>query len=274
MQAVEFTKMSGCGNDFIIIDNRKQVIDEQDLTAFIVALCRRKLSVGADGLILIEASSDLDFRWRFFNSDGSRAEMCGNGARCAARFAHLNGIAGANMVFGTDVGPIQAQVVADQVKLQMVPPRDLILEEIITLPQGELVVSFINTGVPHVVVPVSELDQVDVVELGRTIRNHPRYAPAGSNVNFLGQRDGRTMAYRTYERGVEDETLACGTGAVAAALVSACREKLAGPFILQTRGGKDLKVHFERDGENFSDVFLEGEARFIYQGRLDPEAWA
>jgi len=273
MQTVEFSKMSGCGNDFIIVDNRIAVVDEQDLERFIIAVCRRKQSVGADGLVLVENSADYDFQWRFFNSDGSRGEMCGNAARCAARYAHMKGIAGAEMVFGTDVGPVKARLNGHGVKLKMPRPKDLSLDEPLPLDQGTLQVNRINTGVPHVVVPVKDPDEVDVIALGRAIRNHAAFAPGGTNVNFVSPLKNRTMRIRTYERGVEDETLACGTGAVAAALVTACKENLAGPLNLCTRGRKTLRIYFERQGEQFEDVYLEGEARMIYQGRLNAEAW-
>ncbi len=274
MQPVEFYKMSGCGNDFILVDNRTPVIDEGDLEQFVAALCRRGSSVGADGLILIESSEDLDFQWRFFNSDGSRAEMCGNGARCAARYAFLNRIAPAEMTFGTDVGPLQARIIGEDVKLKMPRPKSLRLAETLSVDGKDLTVSAIDTGVPHVVLTVDDLPGTDVVSLGRAIRNHDHYAPEGTNVNFLGPLADHTLAIRTYERGVEQETLACGTGAVAGTLITACKENLDGPLNIRTQSGKILQVHFKRQGERFQDVYLQGEARLVYHGRLTPEAWS
>ena len=185
MNPIKFSKMSGSGNDFVIIDNRRHILDGIDLSKFITAVCRRKISVGADGLILIEPSDKADFRWRFYNSDGSRAEMCGNGARCAARFAYVNGIAGKNLTFETDAGIVSGQINADRTKVKMPDPKDLRLDYSIELADGPLTVSSINTGVPHVVIMHDDIEKVDVFGVGREIRRHEAYAPAGTNVNFI-----------------------------------------------------------------------------------------
>lgn len=273
MNPITFSKMSGSGNDFIIIDNRNQCLDGIDMSQFITAVCRRKMSVGADGLILIEPSDKADFRWRFYNSDGSRAEMCGNGARCAARFAYVNGIAGENLTFETDAGIVSGQVDADRAKVKMPDPTNLRLDYPIELAMGPLVVSSINTGVPHVVIMQDAIEAVDVVGLGRAIRNHEAFAPAGTNVNFICRQGPGGLAIRTYERGVEDETLACGTGSIASALVSAIKLNWASPISLLTRSGESLTIHFSEDGGVFSNVYLEGDARIIYTARLGKEAW-
>lgn len=273
MNAIAFHKMSGSGNDFIIIDNRDAVVTGVDLPRFVAKVCRRGMAVGADGLILVERSDTVDFKWRFFNSDGSVAEMCGNGARCAARFAHLTGIAKAQMAFETLAGVISAQVRGDQVRIAMSDPRDLVLDDAVELNSGLIQLSRVNTGVPHAVIEVAEVASVDVDAVGREIRFHSRFAPAGTNVNFIAPLEGSLWSIRTYERGVEGETLACGTGNVAAALVLAMRYKLASPVTLQTRSGSHLIVHFRREGDRFAEVALEGDARVIYEGRLNPEAW-
>lgn len=273
MNAIAFHKMSGSGNDFIIIDNRDAVVNGVDLPRFVAKVCRRGMAVGADGLILVERSDTVDFKWRFFNSDGSVAEMCGNGARCAARFAHLTGIAKAQMAFETLAGVISAQVRGDQVRIAMSDPRDLVLDDAVELNSGLIQLSRVNTGVPHAVIEVAEVASVDVDAVGREIRFHSRFAPAGTNVNFIAPLEGSLWSIRTYERGVEGETLACGTGNVAAALVLAMRYKLASPVTLQTRSGSHLIVHFRREGDRFAEVALEGDARVIYEGRLNPEAW-
>jgi diaminopimelate epimerase len=223
MDPIPFYKMSGAGNDFIIIDNRQHIVDDTNLTDFISSVCRRKMSAGADGLILIESSEKCDFRWRFFNSDGSKAEMCGNGARCAARFAHLNAIAGTSLSFETEAGVIQAQISQDRVKVKMPAASDLKLAYPLSLSHGSLAISSINTGVPHVVVMVEQIDNIDVVALGKEIRFHQAFAPAGTNANFVYRSKPNEIIVRTYERGVEDETLACGTGAIASAIISACQ---------------------------------------------------
>jgi diaminopimelate epimerase len=271
---IPFSKMSGSGNDFIVIDNRGARVPEQRLAAFVRGVCRRKLSVGADGLILVEAAQGADFRWRFFNSDASPAEMCGNGARCVARFAYLNGIAGERMTFLTAAGPVTAEVTGSRVKVKMPDPVGLRLSYPITLARGAVTISSVNTGVPHVVVPCADLDALDVVALGREIRYHQQFAPAGTNVNLVCPRPDGAIAIRTYERGVEDETLACGTGAIAAALVTAALEDRRSPIGVVTRGGEILTIFFQRQEQCYRSVFMEGGARLIYRGELCPEAWS
>jgi diaminopimelate epimerase len=272
MNDIPFYKMSGSGNDFILIDNRRSVVTFDDPSHFAAQVCRRKMSVGADGLILLEASNCADFRWRFFNSDGSTAEMCGNGARCAARFAFLHGMAGEKMRFETLAGIIGAQIQGDQVKIRMTDPCDLVLADELDTGGERIAYSSINTGVPHVVIEVDDLENVDVASLGRRIRRHARFSPAGTNVNFMAPLPGG-WAVRTYERGVEDETLACGTGIAAAALVLAAATSLTSPIRLKARSGTWLRVYFSREADKFKELFLEGDARIVYRGQLGPSAW-
>jgi len=273
MDRVAFAKMSGSGNDFILIDHRSGGLDGSVLDRFIAGICRRRLSVGADGVILIESSATADFRWRFFNADGSDAEMCGNGARCAARFAYLQGICGTEVRFETGAGLVHAQVDGMRVKVRMTEPHSLRLEVPITVSVGTLTVSSVNTGVPHVVVTGEEVEKVDLAVLGREIRFHPQFAPDGANVNFICHDPAGGIAIRTFERGVEGETLACGTGAVAGALVAACRFGLPSPLRVRTRSGEILTVSFQHTDGRFRDVHQEGEARLIYSGVITPEAW-
>jgi len=270
-EGIPFYKMNGCGNDFILIDNRTTLL-ATDPTAFSQSVCRRKLSVGADGLILIESSEAFDFQWQFFNADGSRAEMCGNGARCAARFARLLGMAEEKMIFLTDAGPIEAQMRGEQVRIKMTPPSDYREAVEVDLSVGRRTVSSINTGVPHVVLETDRLEAADVVPLGREIRRHTRFAPAGTNVNFVQPDAENRLQVRTYERGVEDETLACGTGCVAAALVTALEKRWSSPIPVVTRSGGILTIYFEQDGDRFQDVYLEGDARIVYTGEIQPDA--
>ena len=274
MDRIPFIKMSGSGNDFIIIDNRKPLIDEEVLSRFIVNVCRRKMSAGADGLILIEPSESADFRWRFYNSDGSRAEMCGNGARCAARYAQINGIADNKVTFQTDVGLVAAEIIGDRVKVKMTDPSAVNQELNVELKSGRQTMATVNTGVPHAVLVENDLNMIDVRGLGHEIRFHNDFAPAGTNVNFITNLADDTISIRTYERGVEDETLACGTGAVAGALVTAERLGLGGPIHVKTRSGITLTVHFSLLDGVFRDVYLEGDARIIYSGEMWSEAWA
>ena len=274
MNRIPFIKMSGSGNDFIIIDNRKPLIDEEVLNQFIVNVCRRKMSAGADGLILVEPSESADFRWRFYNSDGSRAEMCGNGARCAARYAHINGIAGNKITFQTDVGLVAAEIIGDRVKVKMTDPSAVNQEIYVDLEFGRRTMATVNTGVPHAVLVENDLDTIDIRGIGREIRYHNEFAPAGTNVNFITLPVDNNISIRTYERGVEDETLACGTGSVAGALVTADRLGLEGPINVKTRSGITLTVHFSLLDGVFKDVYLEGDARIIYSGEMWSEAWA
>jgi diaminopimelate epimerase len=274
VSSLPFHKMSGAGNDFIIIDNRAGIVAIDDLPGFAAKVCRRKMSVGADGLFLVEKSDTADFRWQFFNADGSVPEMCGNGARCAARFAFLMGMTGRELSFETLAGIIHASVEGERVKIKMTAPHDMRLNRTLALASGNIPYSFINTGVPHVVVEAPDVEPVDVAGLGRQIRQHADFAPDGSNVNFVAPLPGGAFAIRTYERGVEDETLACGTGNVAAALILAARHGSLSPVILHTRSGSLLKVYFEPSATGqWQTVYLEGDARVIYAGEMNEAAW-
>ena len=270
---IEFFKMSGSGNDFILIDNRENALSVPDVVGFVKAVCVRKISVGADGLIIIENSPCADFRWRFFNADGSEVDMCGNGGRCAARFAFIKGIAGEKMSFETGAGLIDAEVKGDVVKLRLTEPYDLQLVQQIAVEGQSLAVGSINTGVPHVVHYVEDLDRYDVVRVGRVIRYHETYRPAGTNANFVEVNDRHTIVVRTYERGVEDETLACGTGSVASVLLSAVKGLVDSPVDVRVRSGEILTVHFSKTGDAFTNVYLEGRVRVVYEGRLWEEAY-
>jgi diaminopimelate epimerase len=273
MMMIEFYKMSGSGNDFILIDNRDGSLAVGDIVAFVKSVCERKVSVGADGLIVIESSDKVDFRWRFFNADGSEVEMCGNGGRCAARFALLRGIAGEKMSFETMAGIIDAEVRGDVVKLRLTDPRELVMDDEIRIENQVLFVHSINTGVPHVVHFVRDPDDFDVFNTGRAIRRHEHYRPAGTNANFAAVLDDHTLRVRTYERGVEDETLACGTGSVAVALIAARKGFVESPVDVRVQSGELLRIHFEQTEGGFTKVYLEGNAKVVYQGLLWDEAW-
>ena len=273
MIKIPFSKMSGCGNDFILIDNRRKNLDPDRLGDFVLRVCAPKISVGADGVILIEESPKADFRWRFFNSDGSEAEMCGNGGRCAARFAVLKGIAPEKLSFETLAGIIEAEVSGRRVKLQMVKPFGLKLDFAVQIDGSSHSLHFINTGVPHAVHFVPEASQVNVKDLGKKIRSHAHFQPAGTNANFVQVSDRKSIKVRTYERGVEDETLACGTGAVASALISGAKGYVDSPVAVETSGGEILNVHFQKKEDGFDRVFLEGDTRLVYEGDLWEEAY-
>ena len=265
---LRFTKMNGAGNDFVMIDNRAgevQLAPEE-----ITRICDRHSGVGADGILMLEkAQNGADFRMRYYNRDGGEAEMCGNGARCFARFA--NKIAGArnDVRFETPAGIIGAHLHDDLVTLEMSEPKDLRLSVRLQIGGEEAIVHYINSGVPHVVVPLSRIDVVDVRSKGERIRCHKEFSPQGANANFIEKRGPKKIAVRTYERGVEDETLACGTGVVASALIFAVTEKVEGPISVMVRSGSELSVDFERDGDHFRDVTLTGPAEFVFEGTID-----
>jgi len=269
---IKFLKMHGTGNDFIIIDNMKGDIPSKEKGHEIAKLlCKRKFSIGADGLIFIEPSSKphCHFKWRFFNADGSEAQMCGNGGRCAARFSFINRIAPKDMIFETIAGEINAIVKDRIVKLKLPDPKDLKLDIKITLEGKDILLHFINTGVPHVVIFVDDIDKVDVVSLGKRIRFHKEFSPEGTNVNFVEVVDKNNILIRTYERGVEDETMACGTGSVASSIISALKNKTLSPVNVKTKGGEEIKVYFSIKDYNIRDVFLEAETTIVYSGSLD-----
>jgi len=270
---IPFMKMSGSGNDFILIDHREPFLKEDRLKEFIRKVCQRRISVGADGLILIERSKKADFKWRYYNADGSEAEMCGNGGRCAARFAYLKGVTGPSLKFETLAGILSAQVDEKRVKLEMTKPFGLKLDETLLIGGKKQVFSSINTGVPHAVLFVEDLEGLDMVPIGKTIRFHSNFAPSGTNVNFIRLEKGSQLSIRTYERGVEDETLACGTGAVASALIAAFKGLVKSPVSIKTRGGEVLTVYFEIEAREVKRVFFEGDVHIIYEAEMWEEAY-
>ena len=267
--------MSGSGNDFIIIDNRSRLMEPIDLPSFVRAVCRRNVSVGADGLILIEnaRTTGSDFAWRFFNADGGEAEMCGNGGRCVARYAAINGIAASRLSFETRAGIIHADVQSDMVKIELPSPQAIEMNITVAADDNPLLLHRINTGVPHVVTFVDSVEQVQVRELGRALRFHQRFQPAGTNVNFVTVSGPAHITVRTYERGVEDETLACGTGSVASALIASALGRAASPVRVMTRGGETLTVYCDNATFPFGRVYLEGAVRVVCCGEIWEEAY-
>ena len=265
---IEFFKMTGSGNDFILIDNRDESIIIENMPDFVQNICLRVTSVGADGVIFIEKSDRVDFRWRFFNADGSEAEMCGNGGRCAARFGFLKGFTGEKLSFETRAGIIDAEVKGEVVKLRLTDPHNLRINQLINMDGHPFEVNSINTGVPHVVHFVNDIEHFDVQTIGRQIRYHDRYQPEGTNANFVEVIDKHTIRIRTYERGVENETLACGTGSVASALISSWKGLIESPVDVIVKSSEILKVYFDKSERGFSKIYLEGTARVIYEGQL------
>lgn len=267
MRTVDFVKMVASGNDFVIIENSKAKISNSALPSFAKEICERNLGVGADGLLVIEPSEKADFKMRVLNPDGSEAEMCGNGARCVALFAKQSKIVDGDMQIDTLSGIIEAQVTDDKVKIKVQNPRDIKLDFDLNIEGKDYKMSFVNTGVPHTVLFVEKLGSFDVKRLGRAIRYNGNFAPRGTNVNFVEVGNGNSIKVRTYERGVEDETLACGTGCVASAVISSMSKELKSPISCLTKSGETLKVYFDRAGDNFKNVYLEGSAKIVFIGQ-------
>ncbi len=256
---VAFEKYQGSGNDFILIDDRQRIFPEADIEK-ISFLCHRHFGVGSDGLMLIRDHQDVDFEMVFFNPDGSRS-LCGNGSRCAAHFAKALGIAHEEGEFETTDGIHQYRFEkAGEVAIQMhdISKNEHFLDH-----------RFINTGSPHLIVKTDDVDYVDVVAEGRALRNNPIFADMkGSNINFVSPIDSNSFGVRTYERGVEDETLSCGTGVTAVALAMALDGLIENEAEIHTHGGV-LKVRFQKDGNKFTDIWLSGPVSHVYSGVID-----
>jgi len=275
---MEFWKLQGSGNDFVVIDDRDKKVEEflkklnLSKSEFVKKVCAFHTGIGADGLILIKypENPENDFKWEFFNSDGSEAEMCGNGSRCAVRFAYEKGIVGKEVKFETLAGVIRARVLENgkKVKVQLTSPTQPI-EKLLRVDDREIKGVFINTGVPHFVVPVEELENLNVIKLGRAIRFHREFQPKGTNVNFIEPVSDDTLRIRTYERGVENETLACGTGATASAIVAYLKGLITDkPVKVITKSGEELLIDFSED---LKDVFLTGSVYKVFEGVLSEE---
>lgn len=266
---LNFTKMNGAGNDFVMLDNR-------DLSLALTKdqiekLCDRHRGIGADGLLCVEpATEGGDFKMRYYNADGGEAEMCGNGARCFGRFVnHLHGDSLAKIRFETLAGMISAEFEAGQVRINMSAPHGLKLGETLPVAGTHLSVHSVNTGVPHAVVFVEDLENVPVREWGAALRYHEAFQPKGTNANFAKVLAADSIAIRTYERGVEDETLACGTGMVACALIHHELTGAASPISVLVKGGDTLRIGFtESAPHEYTDVTLFGPADFVFQGTV------
>ncbi len=265
MKSIEFVKMVASGNDFIVVDGLR--LSVSGLRKLARQICDRRYGVGADGLLILEKSKVANFKMRIINPDGSEAEMCGNGARCAALYAKKNKIARKKMNIETLAGIIEAEVRDDSIKLKMSDPKGLKLDTNLVLSDGEYNVNFVNTGVPHAVIFVDHIGNQDVKRLGKEIRYHSAFVPCGTNADFVEPAGSNLLKVRTYERGVEDETLACGTGVTASAVIAAAVKRFRSPVTCITRSGDKLKVYFRRNGNNFTDVYLEGGATCVFYGR-------
>ena len=269
MTEIKFHKLVASGNDFLVIDNRKQAIGNPK--AFAEKVCRPHLGVGADGVLLIEPSKKADFFMRIVNSDGSEAEACGNGYRCVGLYAHQLLNFPKSMTVETLAGLIQIHVGKETIKVKMVDPseyKEVIQIKDLGLNGSQLNVAFINTGVPHTVIFAEGLKNIEVEELGRKIRYHDLFKPRGTNVNFVEVTGKNSLSIRTYERGVEAETLACGTGTVASAIIAYLTDRVGVPIRVTTKSGEILYVYFDAQNRKIQNVFLEGSAEFVFEGKL------
>ncbi|RKY36552.1 MAG: diaminopimelate epimerase [Candidatus Omnitrophota bacterium] len=256
-----FTKMVASGNDFVVFDNR--VSNIKHMSEIAIALCQRTSGIGADGLIVMERSKKADFKMRIFNPDGSEAEMCGNGIRCAALYKGRK-----QSKIETLAGILKAEVKEYGIKVKMVQPKNLQLNIGLDIDGCMNQVNFVNSGVPHAVYFVQNLDAANVRILGRLIRYHRQFEPEGTNVDFVETDMQDELRIRTYERGVEAETLACGTGSVASALIYHSKfVDTEGSFIYNVRPkGEVLKIYFDYKNGKFNNVWLEGTARIVFKG--------
>lgn len=268
-EKIPFSKLSASANDFIVLDNRSGMFSPiaGELAR---RLCARRYSIGADGMILIENSNKAWIRVRFFNPDGQEFSTCGNGGRCAARFALLSVITGRKMTIETNVGVIDAEVIGYTVKLRFIAPSKIQLNHEIRFKDKPLLGHFVRLGDPHFVLYAKNLNEQNIVPFARQIRYHEAFSPEGVNVHFIEPLSRQSMRIRSYERGVEDETFACGSGCVAAALSTFTSGQTDPPIMFEPHSGIPLVVHLQ--GDHKQDIYLEGDARLVYRGDFTKEA--
>ncbi|MBN1870530.1 MAG: diaminopimelate epimerase [Candidatus Omnitrophica bacterium] len=269
MKTIPFTKMAGAGNGFIIIEARKGL----DLKKLAIAACDRTNGIGADGLLVLDKSKKADYRMRILNADSSEAEMCGNGARCLAAYIVRNKTPKKQCFsIETLAGLVLGEAKGEEAKVRLSPPKDYRANIPIMVAGRKITASYIDTGVPHTVVYVDHLKVIDVAKIGRLIRNHTKFKPRGTNVNFVEQANENLVCVRTYERGVEDETKACGTGSVASAIITYLKanpdikNKSKAKMNVRTAGGEILEITFDLTKGKVLNVWLKGSAHFIAKG--------
>lgn len=265
---IPFWKMHGASNDFILVDDREETFPLAD-SAWLARIGSRRTGVGCEGVILIQPSPDADFRMRFFNPDGNEAEMCGNGARCVARLARDIGVAPNRMSFDTVAGRIGAELREDLVRIEMTEPTGWRMNQSLVVDGQAIAYHFVDSGVPHVVVPVPDVAAVDVGRIGPGIRYHADFSPRGANANFIQVTGPHDLAIRTYERGVEGETLACGTGIVAGALIAGRLETVAPPVRVLPASGDVIEVDFTLTDDGAGNVTMLGPAEYVFRGTLE-----
>ena len=263
-----FTKLVGTGNDFVLIDRRRSgALSKAEGAKLARKLCDRKHAIGADGLLVLEPSRKANFRMRIFNPDGSEAEMCGNGSRCAALY--VVGKARGHVSFETLAGRLEATVRGGVVKVKLPNPFGFRKNLTVTLDGRKRTLHAITASVPHAILFADDLKKVDVERLGEKVRRHALFKPRETNADFVKVTGRGKIEIRTYERGVEGETLACGTGAAASALVVAHLKGFASPISVLTKGGERLKIYFRRSGNTFQEVYLEGKVSRVFEGRVN-----
>lgn len=263
--SIPFYKMVASGNDFVVVDNRRGVV--KDAVAFAREICRPHQGAGADGVLFFESSQKANFKMRIFNLDGSEASACGNGFRCIALYAHDILKYSSRMNFESGSVLIEAEVRSkDSVRVQLVKPRVFEIDGTLEVRKHPLHYAFLDTGVPHVVIFVEGLEKTEVFQTGKAIRNHARFQPFGTNVNFVEVKSKKEIAVRTYERGVENETLACGTGSTASAVVSILKGYIEPSVSVLTQSGEKLRIDVQKKDNEITKVFLEGKVQFVYRG--------
>jgi len=256
---LHFYKYQGTGNDFIMVDNRSSHFPKKDIQ-LIEKLCDRRFGIGADGLILLEQSQNQDFTMVYFNADGKEGSMCGNGGRCLVAFAKQLGIISNETTFDAVDGLHYASIENEIVSLKMIDVTEI---------QVESEHSFLNTGSPHHISFCESVAAINIKKIGKKIRYGAPYFEKGTNVNFAEKIDSNSFKIRTYERGVEDETLACGTGATAVAIAAHQAKKTNHNIIKIEVLGGHLEVSFENEGTNYTNVFLKGPAQFVFEGNIE-----
>jgi diaminopimelate epimerase len=260
--------MHGAGNDFILVDDRQMSFPAAD-KGWLARIAARRTGVGCEGIILIQPSKKDDFRMRFFNPDGTEVSMCGNGARCVARLANELGVASERMSIETVAGSLNAEILDEDVRLEMMPPKNWKFDRVLKVAGKQFPYSFVVTGVPHVVIEMENVDDFDVQAIGARIRHHADFAPSGTNVNFITVQGPQLLKVRTYERGVEAETMACGTGVVASAVTAAKRGRVKPPVKVLVASRDILTVDFRFVRENVENVTLLGPTVNVFRGILE-----
>jgi diaminopimelate epimerase len=272
---LKFTKMSGAGNDFVVIDNRTRIVS--DPQSFSKKVCDRRFGIGADGVLVLESSSIADFTMKYYNADGSNAGMCGNGGRCLSKYAYDLGIIPKKSFTFEGFGHIYSgnRISEEIYELFMMKPFNIQLKQELHINGSKITANYVNTGTDHCVIFLDDnpdlgpLESLNVFEIGKKIRFNNQYKPIGTNVNFVITKEINCLEIRTYERGVENETLACGTGSVASAILSNIKYGFTGPISVYVRSGEKLIVSFNKVGEDFNDVRLQGSAKITFRGEFE-----